>query len=553
MSNLRLEIDHNGNIVNKVTELSDKLGVLIHDLFSQNGYTYAESEISGAYRKVSLSNNLGDSYTINLYSGNVRNEDRQPYEKKIQLGGKDPREKIDEFTIIIGLYVFNKNDDIKDALVVAFPIEEEKKYPGNPSLRPIHVEKTLQSAKIKGFYFDKENLIAAFRPEFIFFYLDNYRKIHKYPEQSTISCFAHNRILFGAPGTGKSFRIEEDRKAFKENYDRVTFHPNYSYAQFVGTYKPKPKTKSGNEYITYEYVPGPFLRLLINAMKSKKNNDGKNYLLIVEEINRANVAAVFGDVFQLLDRNEDGTSEYSVTTTEDMRDYLVNECKFARDEVMSIKLPNNFYIWATMNSADQGVFPIDTAFKRRWTFEYLGINEGESKIKNKKVTVKAGQGVLWNDFRKAINAKLIALNVNEDKQLGPFFLSQNDLEEKNFDKAFKSKVLMYLYEDVLKHKKKDFFKSEINTDAYKGGISTNTYSEVLAEYSKHGGAIFDFELHYINEASEESEEDDDGSGGDGAAPGGDGTTTGGQVATPGSEGTTTEVEDAKPEDIKPEG
>ena len=148
-----------------------------------------------------------------------------------------------------------------------------------------------------------------------------------------------------------------------ETYERVTFHPNYSYAQFVGTYKPIMKNNSDKTEIEYEFVPGPFLRTFIRACKMKVN-----CLLLIEEINRANVAAVFGDIFQLLDRDENGESEYPITTSEDLRKFLAKPENLGGKPVdyETISLPSNMYIWATMNSADQGVFPMDTAFKRRW-------------------------------------------------------------------------------------------------------------------------------------------------------------------------------------------
>lgn len=311
----------------------------------------------------------------------------------------------------------------------------------------------------------------------------------------------HNRILFGAPGTGKSYTLKENsEESFQEgNIERVTFHPNYSYSQFVGTYKPKPVTVGGTD-ITYEYVPGPFLRQLVEAMKSinKSKNEGtvaENYLLIIEEINRANVASVFGDVFQLLDR-DGGESEYSITTSEDMREHLSKELGGNKEEYKSIKLPSNFYIWATMNSADQGVFPMDTAFKRRWSFEYIDIDAGKEKIEEIVVGLgKNKEAVKWNKLRDKINNKLINLNINEDKLLGPFFLNLEELQsEDKFDRAFKSKLLMYLYEDVLRHKKGEFFKTSQNEK-----LNTSTYSKLVNSYDIFGGEIFDFDIEYEEE------------------------------------------------------
>lgn len=521
MSDGRWELAHDGTLVQKETELSGNLNGLIEQLFSQNGWNYRENEKSSSYRNITISNTSGESYDINLYSGSIRNESRNPYEKKIQLGSKqDPREKKGEFTIILGVYVFNKDDELKDSLIAAYPVDEQIKYTTNPSLRGVYVNDVLQKAKLKGLYIDKDRRIVAFRPEFIFFYLENYKQLHQNeqlvtqvlpPEEISMSTIdlAHNRILFGAPGTGKSFKLNEDRENYfhEGHYDRVTFHPNYSYAQFVGTYKPTPMADDPSK-ITYTYVPGPFIKTWVKAYRSLQNLVPENYLLIIEEINRANVAGVFGEVFQLLDRN-DGLSEYSIYLNEDIKRFL--DSQFSKEipennwylelsleerekHISSMKLYPNMYIWCTMNTADQGVFPIDTAFKRRWNFEYIGINESESK-NNKQVELADGRVISWNVLRRGINHKLGLMNINEDKMLGPFFLSKDNLE-KNFDHAFKSKLLMYLYEDVIKHRRDEFFKNGMYT-----------YSTLLETYKTSGGDIFNFELSYIPTHEGEPAED----------------------------------------------
>jgi hypothetical protein len=366
----------------------------------------------------------------------------------------------------------------------------------------------VQQLKGKGEY------ACAFRKEFIYFYVKNSKWLHDgsvggNSEIDTSLAEAedyadnldeklkgkYNRILFGAPGTGKSYKLEEDRQAFNNRFERVTFHPNYSYAQFVGTYKPKPKFRSdGTEYVSYEFVPGPFLRIWINAQKSIKNRSNDNYLLIIEEINRANVASVFGDVFQLLDRNENGRSEYEIATSEEMRTYLINECGFETDEVSTIRIPSNMYIWATMNTADQGVLPIDSAFKRRWNFEYIGINEGSSEIENSHITLKPYGTIKWNILRVEINNKLIEVGINEDKLIGPFFLSHKELKSSSIDEIFKSKLLMYLFDDVLRHRRGTLFKMELNT-----------FSKIIDVYNE-GQSIFAFDVQPVlpSETNEES-------------------------------------------------
>lgn len=304
-----------------------------------------------------------------------------------------------------------------------------------------------------------------------------------------------NRIVFGAPGTGKSFELKKDcddvYARFGGNSERVTFHPDYSYSQFVGTYKP---VMGEDEKIRYDFVPGPFMRVYVDAMNSLQSFNPQPYILLIEEINRAKVAAVFGDVFQLLDRDDDGVSEYEIQVSEDVRKYLAKELGGSADKYKKIKIPNNMYIWATMNSADQGVFPMDTAFKRRWNFEYLGINQNEEKIQGIGKVMLAGmdEPVEWNVLRKAINAKMSSsdFKINEDKLMGPFFLSKKVLasnengmiiECDKFIKVFKSKVIMYLYEDAVKQGKHRFFD---------GCPDTSKYSAICESFDKIGMDIF---------------------------------------------------------------
>lgn len=303
--------------------------------------------------------------------------------------------------------------------------------------------------------------------------------------------FDRNRILFGAPGTGKSYTLNKEKTDLLKNggeFERVTFHPDYSYAHFVGTYKPV-SNESGE--ISYEYVPGPFMRTYVAAMKSANSDNPKPYLLIIEEINRANVAGVFGDVFQLLDRNAENISEYPIQTSEDMRKYLAKELGGASALYTEIKIPDNMFIWATMNSADQGVYPMDTAFKRRWNFTYLGINDNEEGILGKEISLGSGdyeRTVEWNELRKAINIELLEeCKVNEDKLLGPYFVAKNclDVNEK-FVEVFKNKIIMYLFDDAAKHKRSVIFS---------GSETNNIYSEICKEFDEKGIFIFSERVH----------------------------------------------------------
>lgn len=340
------------------------------------------------------------------------------------------------------------------------------------------------------------------------------------------------RIFFGAPGTGKSYKLnkEAERNFDKNNISRVTFHPNYNYGNFIGTFKPFPKIKNDNETITYTYVPGILTKLLIRAL----NNPKEDFLLIIEEINRANTAAVFGDFFQLLDRDKNGNSEYDIVVSEDLKllfsknkisENINTECLevIQHNEIsvveenqnssenqtdFKLKLPSNFYIWATMNSADQGVMPLDTAFKRRWEFEYIGINDAYDKSKDENgksefdtYNFKANENELanWNDFRIKINEILSKCHVPEDKLLGSYFISKSILESGDPDKiknAIKNKVLMYLYEDAGKQHRRKIFKEG----------KWETYSKLCEAFDKNCEKIFNDEIELLKSSPKEKAE-----------------------------------------------
>lgn len=317
------------------------------------------------------------------------------------------------------------------------------------------------------------------------------KKGHLWENGRTLeSEYKRNRIVFGAPGTGKSYRLNSDSARLLNDTDvkpiRVTFHPEYSYFNFVGSYKPVMLTddNSGAPTIGYKFVPGPFTEVLINALRDCQTGNKKPHLLIIEEINRARVASVFGDIFQLLDRNSEGVSEYEIQTSVELRNYLKEQLGV---DMPTLGLPDNLFIWATMNSADQGVFPMDTAFKRRWSFEYIGIDENDDEMEIQ-LALPSGT-VTWNNLRKAINARLEEEGINEDKLIGPHFIPKsafglnengqvNDIND--FITIFKDKVIMYIFDDAARHVRRKIF----------AGVSNVRYSEICKMFDQKGLQIF---------------------------------------------------------------
>lgn len=303
------------------------------------------------------------------------------------------------------------------------------------------------------------------------------------------------QIYYGAPGTGKSHAI--NKKTEGESVIRTTFHPDSDYSTFVGAYKPtmgllhicdelgQPmkigSTVLHKEQIIYEFVDQAFLKAYVQAWKHLVFNEGKKQYLVIEEINRGNCAQIFGDLFQLLDRNAAGFSDYPINADKDMQKFLkkafartdepdkqiflqdadkqyINKLYKGGEDVVSkvfageiLVLPDNLYIWATMNTSDQSLFPIDSAFKRRWEWQYMPIDRGygangqEIKWAIEGLTKKFD----WWSFLEKINAQIGEATQSEDKKLGFFFCKATDgliSAEK-----FVGKVIFYLWNDVFKN------------------------------------------------------------------------------------------------------
>ena len=361
------------------------------------------------------------------------------------------------------------------------------------------------------------------------------------------------QIYYGAPGTGKSKTIKD--LTFGESVIRTTFHPDSDYASFVGTYKPiteevtlrdcygkKVIDEETNEVvkeerIAYKFIPQAFLEAYVEAWK--KLGSSKKQYLIIEEINRGNCAQIFGDLFQLLDRNEYGFSDYPIVADKDMQKYLEKE--FAgweitnKDEINQLYgeanmvnlimkgerlvLPSNLYIWATMNTSDQSLFPIDSAFKRRWDWKYVPIREGRDKETNAKLNWYINTGdkqYNWWSFISKVNELIGSLTNSEDKKLGYFFCKAKD-GEIDAD-LFVSKVIFYLWNDVFKDygfDDKDFQDEEgkiLSFDRFYEDVNgvTNVNVANVELFLENLGVdefISDDEEEYINANEDEENED----------------------------------------------
>jgi hypothetical protein len=251
-----------------------------------------------------------------------------------------------------------------------------------------------------------------------------------------------NLIVYGAPGTGKSYYINNLLKNARSI--RTVFHSETQNSDFVGSLKP---VTDINGKVTYEFVAGPFIKSFVEAVK----NPSKQIHLIIEEINRANAAAVFGEIFQLLDRDNTGRSEYSIEADELLTKYLQKSLDPNFDGLIFI--PSNLIINATMNSSDQGVYPLDSAFKRRWSFKYMPIDFQSSP---KGAVELDGRRLTWDSLAKSINEILSTeyAHLEEDRFIGPWFLNKEEVQSQ-FSKSIESKLFTYLWNDVLRHQQKD--------------------------------------------------------------------------------------------------
>lgn len=264
-----------------------------------------------------------------------------------------------------------------------------------------------------------------------------------------------NVILYGVPGAGKSWTIKHEYCNDELRMERLVFHPDYTYSDFVGQILPK---VSEDGSVSYEFSPGPFTKLVRKAYI----NPDKEYFLVIEEVNRGNAPAIFGDIFQLLDRNKDGSSEYDITNADIARIVYENENH-------KVSIPSNMSILCTMNTSDQNVFTLDTAFQRRWSMRLIKnkFHEEEDELRFAGTKI-LDTDVTWEKFFTEINDYILGKNIrmtsSEDKRLGTHFVSAEDLDfgdgsERQISR-FPEKVLKYLWDDAFKFTKEDIFDTD---------------------------------------------------------------------------------------------
>lgn len=295
-----------------------------------------------------------------------------------------------------------------------------------------------------------------------------------------------NIVVYGTPGCGKSFYVQNKLlKSFgvandEQHRIRTTFYQDYTNTDFVGQIIPKVKE---DKSVTYEFNPGPFAL----ALKMAINNPNEAVALVIEELNRGNAASIFGDIFQLLDRNESGKSRYKITNV-NLQDYLTEQFKDQNIYFDYIVIPANLYIVATMNTSDQNVFTLDTAFKRRWKFEKLP-NIFTAEHEYAQYYVPGMAAVTWEVLVDAINKFIVSRAdelSSEDKQLGIYFISKDSLcktpdeaTDENKKKEFAYKLLEYLWDDVAKYNHSDWFDPDIKT-----------LDQLIEKYMKEGQKVF---------------------------------------------------------------
>ena len=453
MGNERWEVNYNGELVWQAAATSSKnRGAekieLIKKLFERDGWTCEILDDSSKFVKIQLVKENVDTpiiyhialvNVVNEYRANSDNPDsNSSYEKRIQ--GQDFSELQYNNKLVFGLYVIDSEEDLEKSIIVSWP--EEVLTSGSNRAYRVNTKVNIQPARQVGLYADKNSAynVVTFRPEYVHGYLKNRQILHRYEEtisdgdanihpvqEQNRKLDGRNILLYGVPGAGKSWTIEHEYCSESSVVDRLVFHPDYTNADFIGQILP---VVDEEKQVTYEFTPGPFTTILSNAY----HNPMQKYILIIEEINRGNAPAIFGEVFQLLDRKVEmqdgddgfpvGTSEYGITHKY-MADFIYG------NPAHKVRIPSNLSIIGTMNTSDQNVFTLDTAFQRRWRMRLI-----ENNFDNVRPSLADAEildtDVTWKRFCETVNTIIIGNKAKmasaEDKRLGVYFIHENDLK-----------------------------------------------------------------------------------------------------------------------------
>lgn len=419
-------------------------------------------------------------------------------------------------SICLGVY---KHDS--ETIFCAWNLNQSTASPETPISKQIKIT-TIARALTEGFVQQMTGsgeYVCAFKKEFIYFYLANSGWIHVEPasklnnhnedeveknnedttRNNTLDEVGANILFYGVPGAGKSYEI--DKRIVQERSERVVFHPDYTYSDFVGQILPRLVKSDANPEGKLQYVfePGPFTKML-----KKAHDDPDNmYFLVIEELNRGNAPAIFGDIFQLLDRNDDGSGKYMIAN------YDIANIAY-KDENQMIRMPSNLTILATMNTSDQNVFTLDTAFQRRWEMHLIkndvkGAEHAEKQIE--------GSSVTWGTFASITNSEIIRFGEetgnSEDKRLGAYFARINELTKEKFPE----KVLKYLWDDAFKMDHSVYFNDNISSldmviDIFREDTSGTDILKRVLKYAVYSKMIGKADTTTIEDPAVEGDEGD---------------------------------------------
>lgn len=462
--------DYDRSMTLSADQVENELRTAICNLFDEADVFQINDEFKEVYKIVIPREKENQTFFACLKGttpggrSNLQNEQRIQQKAKY-LNYANDRKNEGSKVSCLGVY---KHES--ETVFCAWNINSSTALPETPISKQIKIT-TIARALTEGFVQQMSGsgeYVCAFKKEFIYFYLVNSSWIHKAPishlndhnsemieeesdldEDNNISEIGANILFYGVPGAGKSHEI--DQMIVQERSERVVFHPDYTYSDFVGQILPRIIRKEGETEgkLRYAFEPGPFTKML-----KKAHDDPANmYFLVIEEINRGNAPAIFGDIFQLLDRNDDGSGKYHISNY-DMAKIVYGDDH--EDEI--IKMPANLTLLATMNTSDQNVFTLDTAFQRRWEMHLIKNDVNKAQHANSQIE---GSKVSWGRFATVTNEEIIRfgeeIGSSEDKRLGAYFARINELTKEKFPE----KVLKYLWDDAFKMDHYTYFNENI--------------------------------------------------------------------------------------------